>query len=48
MAVFEETADAIWGSVSSASEEETLVEAFRHLIHQAERSPMTFPAIQLF
>ena len=48
MAVFEETADAIWGSVSSATEETTLVEAFDHLIKSSRRVSEDFPAYSDF
>ena len=43
MAVFEDTADAIWGSVSLASEEKTLVEAFSHLIESSRKIADDFP-----
>ncbi len=48
MAVFEETADVIWGSVSSASEEKTLVEAFRHLIASSRKIADDFPGHSAF
>ena len=48
MAVFEETADAIWGSLSSASKEKTLVEAFRHLIVSSRKIGDDFPGHSAF
>ncbi|MBE51983.1 MAG: hypothetical protein CL448_02970 [Acidimicrobiaceae bacterium] len=48
MAVFEDTADAIWGSVSLASEEKTLVEAFSHLIESSRKIADDFPGHSAF
>ena len=48
MAVFEETADAIWGSVSSASKKDTLVEAFDHLITSSRKIADDFPGHSAF
>ena len=48
MAVFEDTADAIWGSVSSATEEKTLVEAFSHLIESSRKIADNFPGHSAF
>ena len=48
MAVFEETADAIWGSVSSASEKDTLVEAFDHLVTSSRKIADNFPGHSSF
>ena len=48
MAVFEETADAIWGSVSSASEKGTLVEAFDHLVTSSRMIAARFPGHSAF
>ena len=48
MAVFEETADAIWGSVSSAVEASTLAEAFDHLIASSRRVSQEFPTYSAF
>ena len=48
MAVFEETADAIWGSVSSASTKDTLVEAFDHLITSSRKIADDFPGHSAF